>query len=70
VRERLRYLKRKMEEERSEEVVDLQERLRAAAEKEEREREEKRRKRNEKRRKTKDGVGVQPVTFKDDGVIR
>jgi U4/U6.U5 tri-snRNP component SNU23 len=70
VRARLTQIKRKMEEEREVEVVDLSERLRVAAEREEREREEKRRKRNERRRKTKDGVGVQPVTFEDDGVIR
>jgi U4/U6.U5 tri-snRNP component SNU23 len=70
VRARLRAIKRRMEEEREVEVVDLSERLRVAADREEREREEKRRKRNERRRKTKDGVGVQPVVFEDDGVIR
>ena len=70
VRARLRSLKRRMEEEREVEVVDLGERLRVTAEREEREREEKRRKRNERRRKTKDGVGVQPVVLENDGVLR
>ena len=70
VRERLRWLKRKREEEKREEVVDLEGRLDVAREREEREREEKRRKRNEKRRKTKDGLGVKQENFEDDGVIR
>lgn len=69
VRERLRWLKRKMEEEKKEEVVDLQSRLEVAKEKEQREREEKRRKRNEKRRKTKDGMGHIKAENEDDGVI-
>lgn len=67
--ERFEYLKRKREEEKAREVVDLGERIEVAKEIEEREREEKRRKRNEKRRKTKDGMGVQEVTVENDGVI-
>jgi U4/U6.U5 tri-snRNP component SNU23 len=70
VRARLRAIKRRLEDEREVEVVDLGERLRTAAEREEREREEKRRKRNERRRKTKDGVGAQPIMIEGDGVIR
>jgi U4/U6.U5 tri-snRNP component SNU23 len=67
--ERLRWLKRKKEEEKRDEVVDLEGRLEVANEREEREREEKRRKRNEKRRKTPGGVGVK-VEDVGDGVIR
>jgi U4/U6.U5 tri-snRNP component SNU23 len=70
VLDRLKYLKRKMDDEKTDEVVNLADRLQAVRDKEELEREEKRRKRNEKRRKTKDGVGVQQVEFEDDGVIR
>jgi U4/U6.U5 tri-snRNP component SNU23 len=70
VRARLRWLKRKIEEDAKEETVDLGERLRLATEKDEKEREEKRQKRREKRRKTKDGVGMQPDEFADDGIIR
>ena len=58
VRERLRWLKRKMEEEKREETIDLEARLEFTREREEKEREERRRKRNEKRRKTKDGNGI------------
>jgi U4/U6.U5 tri-snRNP component SNU23 len=70
VRERLRWLKRKMEEEKREEVVDLSVRLEVARERIEEEREERRRKRNEKRRKTKDGMGVKQEEVEGDGVIR
>jgi U4/U6.U5 tri-snRNP component SNU23 len=70
VRERLKWLKRKIEEDRKEELINLSDRLEFAREKDEREREEKRRKRREKRRKTQDGVGVQQPDFEDDGVIR
>lgn len=70
VKERFEYLKRKREEEKAREVVDLGARIEIAKEQEEREREEKRRRRNEKRRKTKDGLGVQDVNLEDDGVIR
>lgn len=70
VLERLKYLKRKMDEEKVDRVVNLQDRLEAARVKEEEERAEKRRKRNERRRKTKDGVGHQQVDSDDDGVIR
>jgi U4/U6.U5 tri-snRNP component SNU23 len=69
VRERLRWLKRKREEDKKEDVVNLEEKLEVIREREEREREEKRRKRNEKRRKTKDGLGVK-VEDVGDGVIR
>jgi U4/U6.U5 tri-snRNP component SNU23 len=67
--DRLRWLKRKREEEKMDEVVDLEGRLEVAKEREEREREEKRRKRNEKRRKTPGGVGIK-VEDVGDGVIR
>jgi U4/U6.U5 tri-snRNP component SNU23 len=70
VRERLRWLKRKREEEMREEVVDLEARLDVAREREEREREERRQKRNEKRRKTKGGVGVKREEIEGDGIIR
>jgi len=69
VRERFEWLKRKREEEKAREVVDLESRIEGARETEERLRDEKRRRRNEKRRKTKDGVGVQEVKVENDGVI-
>jgi U4/U6.U5 tri-snRNP component SNU23 len=69
VMERLEYLKRKRDDEKAREVVDLSARIEVAKEQEEREREEKRRKRNEKRRKTKDGMGVEEVKMENDGVI-
>ncbi|KAF2142997.1 uncharacterized protein K452DRAFT_286630 [Aplosporella prunicola CBS 121167] len=69
VRDRLAWLKRKRDEEKRDEVVDLGQRLEVAKEKEDREREEKRRKRNEKRRKTKDGMGVPQVEVENDGII-
>ena len=69
VRERLRYWKRKAEEERAGEVVDLQERLKMAEDDIEKERAEKRRLRNEKRRKTKDGMGIKQEVVENDGVI-
>jgi U4/U6.U5 tri-snRNP component SNU23 len=69
VKERFEYLKRKRDEEKAREVVDLSARIEVAKEQEETEREEKRRKRNEKRRKTKDGMGVPEVTMENDGVI-
>jgi U4/U6.U5 tri-snRNP component SNU23 len=67
--DRLRWLKRKREEEKRDDVVGLEERLEIAKEQEEKEREEKRRKRNEKRRKTPGGVGVK-VEDVGDGIIR
>lgn len=67
--QRLRWLKRKLEEEKSEAVADLAERLQVANEKEEMEREEKRLKRRERRRKTKDGEGVRDEEMLDDGVM-
>ncbi|KAK4540470.1 hypothetical protein LTR36_009216 [Oleoguttula mirabilis] len=69
VKERFEYLKRKREDEKSREVVDLTARIEVAVEVEEREREVRRRKRNEKRRKTKDGAGVQEIKVENDGVI-
>lgn len=69
VKERFEWLKRKRDEEKANEVVDLGSRIDSAREKDEREREEKRRKRNEKRRKTKDGAGVQEIKMENDGVI-
>ncbi|KAK3056673.1 U4/U6.U5 snRNP associated protein [Extremus antarcticus] len=69
VEERFEWLKRKREEEKARETVDLGARIEVAREVEEREREEKRRKRNEKRRKTKDGRGVEEVRVEGDGVI-
>lgn len=70
VRERLAWLKRKREEEREVEVVDLGTRLEKSREEMEREREEKRMRRNEKRRKTKDGAGIVKEEPIDDGVIK
>jgi len=69
VKERFEWLKRKRDEDKAREVVDLGARIEVAKEQEEREREEKRRKRNEKRRKTKDGLGVAEVKVEDDGVM-
>ena len=69
VKERFEWLKRKREEEKAKEIVDLDTRIEAAQEADEREREERRRKRNEKRRKTKDGMGVQEPKIVDDDVI-
>lgn len=69
VKERFEYLKRKREEERARDTVDLGMRIQVAAEQEERERAEKRRKRNEQRRKTKDGMGVPEVKVENDGII-
>lgn len=69
VKERLAWLKRKREEEKDMEVVDLGKRLEVRKEQEDREREEKRRKRNEKRRKTAGGVGIKQEDGMDDGVI-
>lgn len=70
VKERFEWLKRKRDDEKARDTVDLSTRIEVAKEQEEREREEKRRKRNEKRRKTKDGMGVQEVKVENDGVIR
>ena len=71
VRNRLAWLKRKKEEEKEEEVIDLEKRLERSIDMEEKQREEKRRKRNEKRRKTKDGLGhVKQENVDNDGVIR
>lgn len=69
VKERFEWLKRKRDEEKAKDVVDLSTRIEVAKEQEDREREEKRRKRNEKRRKTKDGMGVQEAKLENDGVI-
>ncbi|KAI9811094.1 MAG: U4/U6.U5 snRNP associated protein [Pycnora praestabilis] len=69
VRERLAWLKRKRDELKGEEIVDLEKRLEEVGEKADREREEKRRKRNEKRRKTKDGLGVKTEEVEGNGII-
>ena len=69
VKERFEWVKRKRDEEKAREVVDLSTRIEVAKEQEERERVEKRRKRNEKRRKTKDGMGVMEVEVENDGII-
>ncbi|KAF2149365.1 hypothetical protein K461DRAFT_281726 [Myriangium duriaei CBS 260.36] len=69
VRERLEYLKRKRDEEKARDTVDLATRLDIAREQEEAERAEKRRKRNEKRRKTKDGQGHVKIEVENDGII-
>lgn len=70
VRKRLAWLKRKKEEEEQEaNVHDLESRLEARQEKEDREREEKRRKRAEKRRKNKGGEEVEEYKLENDGVI-
>ncbi|KXL48329.1 hypothetical protein M433DRAFT_491048 [Acidomyces richmondensis BFW] len=69
VKERFEYLKRKKDEEKAREVIDLSTRIELAKEQEEQEREERRRKRNEKRRKTKDGKGVEEIKVENDGII-
>lgn len=69
VMDRLAWLKRKRDEEKERETIDLGTRLEIAKETEEAEREEKRRKRNEKRRKTKDGMGVKQEEVENDGII-
>ena len=71
VRERLAYLKRKRDEEAKEaNLVDLKERLQTREQEEERRKEERRRKRREKRRKTEGGVGHQTEETNDTGIIR
>ena len=69
VKERLDYLKRKRDEEKERETVDLTTRLDIAKDTEEAERAERRRKRNEKRRKTKDGMGHVKQEVENDGII-
>ncbi|GAM89820.1 hypothetical protein ANO11243_078590 [Dothideomycetidae sp. 11243] len=69
VRDRLEYLKRKRDDEKARDTVDLATRLDVAREQDEAERAEKRRKRNEKRRKTKDGQGHVKVEVDNDGII-
>ena len=69
VRDRLAWLKRKMEEETATDIVDLRSRLEKRGEEEEREREEKRRKRRERRRKTPGGVGVKEEVVDGNGII-
>jgi len=69
VKERLEYLKRKMEDEKARDTVDLTTRLDVARDQEEAERAERRQKRNEKRRKTKDGMGVKEEMIENDGII-
>jgi U4/U6.U5 tri-snRNP component SNU23 len=67
--ERLEWLKRKREEEKAKETVDLGTRLEVAREVEEKARAEKRRRRNEKRRKNKGGEEEIKVEVENDGVI-
>jgi len=67
--ERLDYLKRKREDEKARETIDLTTRLEIARDEDEAERAERRRKRNEKRRKTKDGLGVKQEDVENDGII-
>ncbi|KAI4812181.1 hypothetical protein E4T44_10867 [Aureobasidium sp. EXF-8845] len=67
--ERLEWLKRKREEEKAKETVDLGTRLEVAREVEEKARAEKRRRRNEKRRKNKGGEEEVKVEVENDGVI-
>jgi U4/U6.U5 tri-snRNP component SNU23 len=67
--ERLDWLKRKREEEKAKETVDLGTRLEVAREAEEKARAEKRRRRNEKRRKNKGGEEEVKVEVENDGVI-
>jgi U4/U6.U5 tri-snRNP component SNU23 len=67
--ERLEWLKRKREEEKAKETVDLGTRLEVAREIEEKQRAEKRRRRNEKRRKNKGGEEEVKVEVENDGVI-
>ena len=69
VKERLEYLKRKRDEEKTRDTIDLTTRLDVARDQEEAERAERRRKRNEKRRKTKDGAGVKEEVLENDGII-
>jgi U4/U6.U5 tri-snRNP component SNU23 len=69
VRDRLRYLKRKIREEAEDQVIDIDTRLERNKDIEEREREERRRKRNEKRRKTKDPLDQFEIKIEGDGVI-
>jgi len=72
VRERLMYLKRKIDDEKSEEVIDLDARLDKARDAEEAEREKKRRRRNERRRKNKGDEDHIKKEYdeEDDGIIR
>jgi len=70
VRERLAWLKRKKDEAKEAEVMDLGKRLEVAGDREESARSEKRRLRNEKRRKTKGGLGIMKTEDEGDGVIR
>ncbi|KZF25166.1 hypothetical protein L228DRAFT_236288 [Xylona heveae TC161] len=70
VRERLAWLKRKREEEKKDEVIDLKTRLETRQQQDEREREERRRKRRERRRKTKDGMGIKEEDqYEGNGII-
>jgi U4/U6.U5 tri-snRNP component SNU23 len=70
VKDRLAWLKRKMEEERKEaDIVDLRERLERRRAEEETEKERKKRVRREKRRKTEGGVGVKEEMVEGNGII-
>tara|TARA_R110002003_G_scaffold70_9_gene6363 strand:- start:17066 stop:17443 length:378 start_codon:yes stop_codon:yes gene_type:complete len=71
VRDRLRYLKRKRDEDKFQEVTDLDTRLAMNRDKLEQEAEERRRKRNEKRRAKKNGESTaMEWNIEGDGVIR
>jgi U4/U6.U5 tri-snRNP component SNU23 len=70
VRDRLRYLKRKRDEDKFQEVTDLDTRLALNRDKIEHEAEERRRKRNEKRRAKKNGdSNAMEWNVEGDGVI-
>ena len=71
VRARLAWLaeEKRKEKEEVDGVVDLDKRLEARKEEEDREREEKRRKRREKRRKTEGGRGVKEEEIEGNGII-
>lgn len=71
MRDRLRYLKRKQDEDKVLEVTDLDTRLAMSKEQMEKEAEEKRRRRNEKRRaKKKTDSNAMEWKVEGDGVIR
>lgn len=70
VRERLRYLRRKRDEDKFQEVTDLDTRLALSKEQLEREAEERRQKRNEKRRAKKNGDSTaMEWKVEGDGII-
>lgn len=70
VRARLLWIKRKLEDEKKDAVLDIDTRLGINRQREETERDEKRRKRNEKRRKRADPNDTRMKYEDGDGVIR